>query len=120
MNYRTLNQVRLRNTNTNSDEKKSRIKDEYDFGLAASEGNKSQQLTTTQKVVEKTKEASYMSFALIGLAGVVYLVYVLGSNLLGTASPQAVYSRVCTLIKEDEHMAEILGGSIVCHGETVG
>ena len=74
-------------------------------------------LTTTQKVVEGAKSASFglvgFGFLLVG-AGLVYLV---ASHLMGASSPGVVFSKTCSLIKSDPRVLEAIGTDVRCYGE---
>lgn len=74
-------------------------------------------LTTTQKVVEGAKSASFGVVGLGFLAVGAGLVYLVASHLLGASSPGKVFSKTCSLIKSDPRVLEAIGDDVRCYGE---
>lgn len=98
--------LRYKSNNVNENSSLSEVKE-----------SSSSQLTLGEKVKQTTKDASYLGIIIAGIGVTGVMFYAILSELFSGQSPNSIYTETLKLCRNDEKLADLLGGPIKGYGE---
>ncbi|XP_006823641.1 mitochondrial import inner membrane translocase subunit Tim21-like [Saccoglossus kowalevskii] len=86
--------------------------------VAESKQSQEAQVTIGHRVVETSKNVSYVGIILVGVGITGLMFYTIGKELFSSNSPNTIYTNALKLCKSDQRVIDSVGVPIKAYGET--